>query len=82
MKLLMKAIVFLVSFTIPPISLGSIFHKSFEEFCCVQISQFFKDQETGSGKMGLKQALETVQTHVEWTNKFEKNVADWLNANV
>ena len=49
---------------------------------CVQVMEFFKNKDLGSGSMALKQSLETVQTHIEWTARYERNISIWFNTNV
>ena len=49
---------------------------------CVQVAEFFKGKELGSGSMALKQSLETVQTHIDWTARFGENITAWFNTNV
>ena len=49
---------------------------------CVQVTEFFKGKELGSGSMALKQSLETVQTHIDWTARFGEDITAWFNTNV
>lgn len=42
-----------------------------------EVVAFFKDKELGSGSMALKQGLETVQSHIEWSQKYEQEITRW-----
>jgi hypothetical protein len=46
------------------------------------VSAFFKNRDVGSGAMGLKEALRIVKGSMEWRQKYEKIIADWLDKHV
>lgn len=43
------------------------------------VQHVFANHQLGSGRMALKQALETVQTHIEWTARYQQDLSKWLN---
>eukprot|EP00794_Sanderia_malayensis_P019407 gene19407-21330_t len=45
-----------------------------------EATKFFKTHELGSGKRSLKQSLESIQNHIDWKKKHEKEVTKWLKA--
>ncbi|XP_072899156.1 glutamyl aminopeptidase [Hemitrygon akajei] len=48
-----------------------------------QMKDFFaKYPDAGAGETPRKQALETVQTNVEWLNKNSRDILQWLESNV
>ncbi|XP_059162409.1 endoplasmic reticulum aminopeptidase 1-like isoform X2 [Physella acuta] len=47
-----------------------------------EIVNFFKNKELGTAKMALDQALEVVQSHIDWARRNMDTVKLWLKTNV
>jgi hypothetical protein len=45
----------------------------------LQVLQFFRPMNVGSGNRALKQSLETVRLNIHWVQKNEDVINSWLN---
>lgn len=43
-----------------------------------EVKKFFKDKDTGSGKLALLQSLESIEANVKWLNAHRLTVVAWL----
>jgi len=43
-----------------------------------QVIEFFKTHDAGTGKRAVSQAIESIQNHIDWLERYEKSVVDWL----
>jgi len=42
------------------------------------VIEFFKTHDAGTGKRAVSQAIESIQNHIDWLERYEKSVVDWL----
>lgn len=47
----------------------------------LQVSDFFRPMDVGSGTRALQQSLEIIQLNVHWVKVNEENIFQWLNTN-
>lgn len=48
------------------------------EFDYNEVAHFFKNIDVGTGKRAVKNSLENIRSNIEWLNKNEAAVTDWL----
>ncbi|XP_053386790.1 endoplasmic reticulum aminopeptidase 1-like [Mercenaria mercenaria] len=44
-----------------------------------EVHTFFKTRDAGTGKRAVSQVLEKIQSNIDWTQRYEKTVTDWIN---
>ena len=51
--------------------------------CRLKVLEFFKKYpEAGAGERSRRQAVENIQTNIEWVAQHRDSIANWLYSNV